>query len=133
MEINNCGLICKCKDDFRPTPAHPGEKPALRKIVSMKEVPVPGTNRTRFIFVEEWIRVSGASCDAAAASCSQFGKDWKMVGAYHSHPTNSDWSKDSDDAWLNLGYGFAKGTPDGKIELLTEGGKIITLQEANSK
>lgn len=25
-----CGLICRCKDDFKPTPAHPGAKPKVR-------------------------------------------------------------------------------------------------------
>jgi RHS repeat-associated protein len=122
-----CGLICKCKGEFKPTPAHPGPKPSMRMV---SEAII---KNGRPFMQDTWIRVSAAGCNAAETNCKNFGPEWTVAGAYHSHTQDTGWSEDSDDAWLDLGYGFAKGTPDGKIELLTEGGKIITLQEANSK
>lgn len=122
-----CGLICRCGDDFQATPAHSGFKPTLKKFTIMEEI------NGRFVFKEIWRRTDSATCDPTMdadgnrISCAQFGAKWKMVTAYHSHPTNSGWSP-SDDGFLDLGYGFVKVTPDGRIELLTEGGKVIVLR-----
>ena len=105
-----CGLICKCKGQYKPTQAHPGSKPALKAIYNSNTGHV------------EWIRQNAGSCDPTYNSdtnepvtcASSLGNDWTAAGAYHSHPFNSGFS-DADKPIVESGYPYALVTPNGKI------------------
>lgn len=81
---------------------------------------------------------SGGACDPWSdyvtgndVSCKEFGSTWKVVGAFHSHPQNSKFSRGDDGRYIELGFGLGKGTPDGAVELLTEGGQLRILRPPN--
>lgn len=121
-----CGLVCRCRDEFKPTPAHSGADPVLREIEILEDYIV--NNKKHHRFKKMWIKTSPVGCDPLGASCKQFGNGWKPAGAYHSHPENTDFSHIDDEGYIELGYGLGKVTPDGKIEVLTEGGKRRILR-----
>jgi hypothetical protein len=127
-----CGLICKCKDEFKPTAAHPGVAPVLYSKEVLVETSGAG-GRPQFNYQKMWIIKSATVCDPFAAKCNQFGKEWKVAGAYHSHPSNSTFSRGADESYIKpeIGLGLGLGTPDGKVQLLTEGGKVVTLRDAS--
>ncbi len=118
--IEYCGLICKCgtTDVHKPTPAHAGPTPPLKEVLN--------PDRKKF----EHVRTASANCDPTFAydigsnsegvsvSCAEsFGEEWEMVGAYHSHPSNTDFSESDHD--FGEEYPYGKITPDGKIEVTT--------------
>jgi RHS repeat-associated protein len=116
-----CGLICQCKDDVRHTPPHAGPKPPTKQVF----------DGSKFI----WIKTGSASCDPTYdyeneknVSCAgTYGSGWEMVGAYHTHPSDTDFSK-TDKIWPDNGYPYGKTTPNGKVEVWPPSGKPIVIR-----
>jgi RHS repeat-associated protein len=116
-----CGLVCRCGDQFKNTPAHPGARPIIRAEVHNGRV-------IRF-------RENAGSCDPTynpdtneKISCQKhFGGEWKEVGAFHSHPNDSSFSESDWDGWPANGYPYGLATPNGNIDMLTPGGQIVNL------
>jgi RHS repeat-associated protein len=109
-----CGLICKFCDHSRGSPRrvirettpHPGTWPVLRP--DGVDIPTcdPYTNEDT---------KESVSCEKA------FGAGAIEIGTYHSHPSNSPFSKDDKGFARVRGKGnpIFKGTPDGEVEKFT--------------
>jgi len=118
-----CGLICKCNDEYKPTPAHAGPKPSMEMRVLNGRV--------------TWYRTAPASCDPTfdyekeeEVTCEKaFDEKWKMVGAYHSHPLDSNFSESDWEGWPKNGYPLGLVTPNGEVSILTPGGKIEIIRQ----